>query len=62
MLAGVDLRREAPRALNLDKADDLGVFHPDTSNNLTINFYSPFAALDGKLLSFLHYNAGYRVD
>ena len=62
LLAGVDLRREAPRALNLDKANDAGVFIPDTSNNLTINFYSPFAALDGKLMSFLHYNAGYRVD
>ena len=62
LLAGVDLRREAPRALNLDKANDAGVFIPDTSNNLTINFYSPFVALDGKLLPFLHYNAGYRVD
>ena len=62
LLAGVDLRREAPRALNLDKADAQGVFQPDTSNNLTINFYSPFAALDGKLLPFLHYNVGYRAD
>jgi Carboxypeptidase regulatory-like domain len=62
LLAGVDLRREAPRALNLDKANPDGVFLPDTSNNLTINFYSPFVALDGKLASFLHYNAGYRMD
>jgi len=62
LLAGVDLRREAPRALNLDKANPDSVFVPDTSNNLTINFYSPFVALDGKLLSFLHYNAGYRMD
>jgi hypothetical protein len=62
LLAGVDLRREAPRALNLDKANIDGVFVPDTSNNLTINFYSPFVALDGKLTSFLHYNGGYRLD
>ena len=62
LLAGVDVRREAPRALNLDKADAAGVFIPDTSNNLTINFYSPFAALDGTLLHLLHYNAGYRLD
>jgi Carboxypeptidase regulatory-like domain/TonB dependent receptor len=62
LLAGVDFRREAPRALNLDKADAASVFVPDTSNNLTINFYSPFAALDGALLHFLHYNAGYRLD
>lgn len=62
LLAGVDLRREAPRALNLDKADATGVFIPDTSNNITINFYSPFVALDGALLHVLHYNAGYRLD
>jgi hypothetical protein len=62
LLAGVDLRREAPRALNLDKADPSGVFVPDTSNNLTINFYSPFAALDGTVFHSLHYNAGYRQD
>jgi hypothetical protein len=62
LLAGVDFRREAPRALNLDKADDAGIFVPDTSNNLTINFYSPFVALDGTVFHALHYNAGYRLD
>lgn len=62
LLAGVDFRREAPRALNLDKANDAGVFIPDTSNNLTINFYSPFVALDGTVFRVLHYNAGYRLD
>lgn len=62
LLAGVDFRRDAPRGLNLDKADDSGVFLPVTSNNVTMNFYSPFAALDGKLLPVLHYNVGYRLD
>lgn len=62
LLAGVDFRREAPRALNLDKANDAGVFVPNTSNNLTIDFYSPFVALDGALFRVLHYNAGYRLD
>jgi hypothetical protein len=62
LLAGMDFRREAPRALNLDKANDAGVFVPDTSNNLTINFYSPFVALDGTVFHVLHYNAGYRLD
>jgi hypothetical protein len=62
LLAGVDFRREAPHSLNLDKADAAGVFAPDTSNNLTINFYSPFAALDGTVLHVLHYDAGYRLD
>jgi hypothetical protein len=62
LLAGIDFRREAPRALNLDKANDAGVFVPHTSNNLTINFYSPFVALDGTVFHVLHYNAGYRLD
>jgi hypothetical protein len=62
LLAGIDVRREAPRALNLDKADAAGAFIADTSNNLTINFHSPFAALDGTLLHVLHYNVGYRLD
>ena len=63
LLAGFDQRREAPRDLNLDKFNEIkDAFIPDTSNNLTINFYSPFAALDGKLGRFVHYNTGYRAD
>ncbi len=62
LLAGADFRREASRALNLDKADPAGVFVPDTSNNLTTKFYSPFAALDGTVFRVFHYNAGYRLD
>ena len=62
LLVGVNFRREAPRALNLDKADALGRCFPETSNNLTINFSSPFAALDGALFRVLHYDAGYRLD
>lgn len=62
LLAGVDFRRDAPRGLNLDKADASGVFIPQTSNNITMNFYSPFASLDGTLLPVLHYNVGYRFD
>ncbi len=71
LLGGVDFRREAPRALNLDKAllpnnipgdPNLNTFIPDTSNNVTINFYSPFAAVDGTLGHVFHYNAGYRFD
>ena len=62
LLAGVDVRREAPRALNLDKADTSGAFTPNTSNNLTINFYSPFIGMDGTVFRVVHYNAGYRLD
>jgi len=62
LMAGVDIRREAPRDLDLDRADAAGVFLPVTANNITINFYSPFVAVDGTLLRFLHYNIGYRGD
>ncbi|HLN02826.1 MAG TPA: carboxypeptidase-like regulatory domain-containing protein [Bryobacteraceae bacterium] len=62
IMAGVDLRREAPRDLDLDRADAAGVFQPVTANNITINFYSPYVAADGTLLRFLHYNIGYRSD
>jgi hypothetical protein len=61
LLAGVNFRTEAPRALDLDRADDQGRFQPVTANNLTINFYSPYVAADGAL-GFLHYNVGYRGD
>ena len=62
LLAGMDMRRDAPRGLNLDKADASGTFIPQTSNNVTLNSYSPFVALDGTLLPILHYNVGYRLD
>jgi hypothetical protein len=62
LLAGVNFRREAPRALDLDKADNAGVFEPVTANNITLNFYSSYVAADGTLMNFLHYNVGYRHD
>src|SRR5271166_3349257 len=42
LLAGVDLRRDAPRDLDLEHLDDQGVFQPVTSNNLTLSFIEPF--------------------
>ena len=63
LMAGANFRREAPRALDLDRAEDgSSVFQPVTANNLTLNFYSPFAAVDGTVLRYLHYNLGYRRD
>ncbi|MGI8743855.1 MAG: hypothetical protein ACR2NN_15030 [Bryobacteraceae bacterium] len=62
LMAGVDLRREAPRALDLDHVNDAGTFDPVTGNNITLNFYSPYMAVDGTLLRVLHYNLGYRRD
>lgn len=61
-LGGANFRREQPSALALDRVNDLGLFVPVTSNNLLINFYSPYAAVDGLLTHFLHYNLGYRRD
>jgi hypothetical protein len=62
-LVGTDFRREAPRDLNLDHFDETaGIFKARTSNNLTINFYSPFAEFDGTIFHILHYDAGYRLD
>ena len=62
LLAGVNFRREAPRDLALDHITNNNVVQPVTKNNLTMNFYSPFVAVDGTVLRFLNYNAGYRRD
>ena len=62
LLAGMNLRREAPRALALDHIAEDGLLSPVTGNNLTLNFASPFVAADGTLAGFFHYNLGYRGD
>jgi hypothetical protein len=62
LLAGVDFRREAPSALDLDRADDAGRFYPVTANNLVMDFSSPFVSTDGSLARFLHYYVGFRFD
>ncbi len=62
VMAGVDLRRDAPRNLNLGKIDDQGVFRPVTSNNLAMSFVEPFASLDGTASRYLHFNLGLRQE
>jgi len=62
VLAGVDLRRDAPRDLDLKRIDDAGQFQPVTSNNLTLSFLEPFVSVDGPLGRYLHYNAGVRQE
>ncbi len=62
LLAGMNFRREAPRALALDHITDSNVLLPETNNNLTLNFYSPFVSADGTVLHLIHYNLGYRRD
>ena len=60
VMAGVDLRRDAPRNLDLKRIDDAGVFQPVTSNNVTMSFVEPFASLDGTAGRYLHFNVGVR--
>src|SRR5207245_5278150 len=62
LLAGVNFRRDAPRALALDHITENNVLQPVTDNNLTLNFYSSFVAADGTVLHLFHYNVGYRSD
>ena len=62
LLAGVDLRRDAPRNLDLKHADEQGNFQPVTSNNLTLSFVEPFISIDGPLGRYFHYNVGVRQE
>jgi len=62
LLAGLDLRRDAPRNLDLDHADQSGVFQPVTSNNLTLGFVTPFFSVDGNLSRYFHYDVGLRRE
>jgi hypothetical protein len=62
VLAGLDLRRDAPRDLDLHRLDAAGIFEPVTSNNLTLSFVEPYVALDGALAKYFHYDVGLRRE
>ena len=62
LLAGVDLRRDAPRNLDLYHITDQNQFQLTTSNNLTISFVEPFLAVDGPIGRYFHYNLGFRQE
>ena len=62
LLAGVDLRRDAPRDLDLQHADAEGVFQPVTSNNLKLSFAEPFVSVDGSIGKYIHYDLGVRQE
>ena len=62
VMAGVDMRRDAPRNLDLRRIDDNGIFQPVTSNNLTLSFVEPFASIDGTASRYLHFNLGVRQE
>ncbi len=66
-IAGMDYFRGAPRRDDLDhyaSADPFvdGPFQKITSNDITLNFVTPFIAIDGNILPWLHYNLGWRRD
>jgi hypothetical protein len=61
-LAGVDLRRDAPRNLDLKHVDDNGIFQLVTSNNLTLSFVEPYVSIDGTMGRYLHFNFGVRQE
>jgi hypothetical protein len=67
LMAGFDYFREAPRREDLDhylSADQsvYGPFEKVTANNLTLNFLTPFVALEGNIFRWLRLNAGWRRD
>jgi hypothetical protein len=67
VMAGVDYSREAPRRLDLDRYESTGPavygpFQKVTANDITLNFVSSYAALDGRVASWLRYNLGWRRD
>jgi len=67
VMAGIDYFREAPRRDDLDRYASTdpaiyGPFEKITANNITLNFLTPFIAIDGNILRWLHYNLGWRRD
>jgi hypothetical protein len=66
-MAGIDYLREAPRRDDLDHYVSVdpfayGSFEKITANNLTLNFVTPFVAIDGNVLPWLRYNLGWRRE
>jgi hypothetical protein len=62
VLAGVDLRRDAPRNLDLYHISDQDQYQLTTSNNLTLSFVEPFLSIDGPIAKYFHYNLGVRQE
>ncbi len=67
LMAGLDYLREAPRHDDLDHYASTapfvyGPFEKVTANNITLNFVTPFVAIDGYIVPWLRYNLGWRRD
>lgn len=60
LIAAADLRRDAPRDLDLKHLNQQDVFSLVTSNNLTLSLAEPFISVMGSLGSHLHYEVGLR--
>jgi hypothetical protein len=60
VMTGMDYFREAPRRDDLDRYNP--EFQKVTANNVTLNFATPFLALDGNIRPWLHFNLGWRRD
>jgi hypothetical protein len=62
LLTGFDLRRDAPRDLDLRRINSQGEFQQVTSNNVTLSFVEPYFAADGALSRYFHYDVGVRRE
>jgi hypothetical protein len=67
LLAGLDYFREAPRRDDLDHYSSTdafvyGPFERVSANDITLNFVTPFVAIDGNILPWLRYDLGWRRD
>jgi hypothetical protein len=67
VMAGFDYFREAPQRDDLDHYSSpdpfvYGPFEKVTANDITMNFVTPFVAIDGNILPWLRYNLGWRRD
>ena len=67
IMAGIDYLRDAPRRLDLDHYDNTdpsyyGPFRKVTANDVTLNFFTPYLAIDGAPAPWIRYNLGWRRD
>ena len=67
LMAGLDYFREAPRRDDLDHYSStnpfvFGPFERVTANDITLNFVTPFIAVDGNITPWLRYSLGWRRD
>ena len=62
LLAGAEIRRDAPRGLDLAHVDAAGEFEPVTSNDVTITTAAPFLAVSGTPVRLVRVYFGVRRD